>query len=109
MSLYSYFAEVSKGSDLFNPAVSLSASVSPTAIREANEVVTRERASAEGVSSNLSCSCNQHSHGNQAAIQHFQISKQLGVIFLAARGIDALANLRHARAHVQEIMRNLKP
>ena len=107
MSLYSYFAEASKGSDLSNPNGSLSASVSPTMIREANETVTRERASAGGVSSNLSC--NLHSHGNQATIQHFQISKQLGVIFLAARGIHALANLRHARVHMQEIMRNLKP
>ena len=70
MSLYSYFAEASKGSDLSNPNGSLSASVSPTAIREANEAVTRERASVEGVmtSSNLSSSCNQHSHSNQAAI-----------------------------------------
>ena len=40
MSLYSYFAEASKWSVLPNPNGSLSASVSPTAIREANEAVT---------------------------------------------------------------------
>ena len=39
MSLYSYFAEASKRSDLSNPNGSLSASVSPAAIKEANEVV----------------------------------------------------------------------
>ena len=49
MSLYSYFAEASKRSDLPNPNGSLLASVSPTAIKEANEAVTRERASVEGV------------------------------------------------------------
>ena len=60
MSLYSYSAEASKRSDLPNPNGSLSASVSPTAIKEANEAVTRERASGEGVtlSSNLCSSCN---------------------------------------------------
>ena len=63
MSLYSYFAEASKRSVLPNPNGSLSASVSPTAIREANEAVTRERVSVEGVLT-LSSS-------NQAAIQHF--------------------------------------
>ena len=56
MSLYSYFAEASKQSDLPN----LNGSVSPTTIKEANEAVTRERASREGVtlSSNLCSSCN---------------------------------------------------
>ena len=49
MSLYSYFAEASKRSDLPNPNGSLLASVSPTVIKEANEAVTRERASVEGV------------------------------------------------------------
>ena len=60
MSLYSYFAEASKRSVLPNPNGLLSASVSPTAINEANEAVTREKASVEGVtlSSNLSSSCN---------------------------------------------------
>ena len=58
MSLYSYSAEASKQSVL--PNGSLSASVSSTTIKEANEAVTRERASGEGVtlSSNLSSSCN---------------------------------------------------
>ena len=60
MSLYSYFAEALKRSDLPNPNGSLSASVSPTTIKEAHEAVMRERASGEGVtlSSNLSSSCN---------------------------------------------------
>ena len=50
MSLYSYFAEASKRSDLPNPNGSLLASVSAiTAIKEANKAVTRERASVEGV------------------------------------------------------------
>ena len=49
MSLYSYFAESSKQSDLPYPNGSLSASVSPTVIKAANEAVTRERASGEGV------------------------------------------------------------
>ena len=59
MSLYSYFAEALKRSVLPNPNGSLLASVIPTAIKEANEAVTRERASVEGVtlSSNLSSSC----------------------------------------------------
>ena len=39
MSLYSYFAEASKWSDLPNPNGLLLASVSPTAITEANEAV----------------------------------------------------------------------
>ena len=39
LSLYSYFAEASKRSDLPNPNGSLSASVSPAAIKEANEAV----------------------------------------------------------------------
>ena len=39
MSLYSYFAEASKQSDLSNPNGSLSASVSPAVIKEANEAV----------------------------------------------------------------------
>ena len=39
MSLYSYFAEVSKRSDLPNPNRSLSISVSPAAIKEASEAV----------------------------------------------------------------------
>ena len=103
MSLYSYSAEASKRSDLPNTNGSLSASVSPTAIKEANEAVTRERASGEGVtlSFNLyaAAAIGKYAslHGNQAATRHF--SKQLGVIFSSARGI--LANLRHARAHVQ--------
>ena len=100
MSLYSYSAEASKRSDLPNPNGSLSASVSPTAIKEANEAVTRERASGEGVtlSSNPAAIGKYASlHGNQAATRHF--SKQLGVIFSSARGI--LANLRHAHARVQ--------
>ena len=60
MFLYSYFAEALKRSDLPNPNGSLSASVSPTAMREANEAVTRERGSIQGVtlSSNLSSTCN---------------------------------------------------
>ena len=60
MSLYSYFADASKQSDLPNPNGSLSASVSPAEIKEANEAVTRERTSGEEVtlSSNLSSSCN---------------------------------------------------
>ena len=60
MSLYSYFAEALKRSVLPNPNGSLPASVSPTAIKEANEAVTRERASVEGVTlcSNLSSSRN---------------------------------------------------
>jgi len=37
MSLYSYFVEASKQSDLPNPNGSLSASVSPITIKEANE------------------------------------------------------------------------
>ena len=39
MSLYSYFAEASKQSDLPNPNGALSASVNPAAIKEANEAV----------------------------------------------------------------------
>ena len=39
MSLYSYFAEASKRRDLPNPNGSLSASVSPATIKEANEAV----------------------------------------------------------------------
>ena len=60
MSLFSCFAEASKQSVLPNPNGSLSASVSPTTIKEANEAVTRERTSVKGVtlSSNLSSSCN---------------------------------------------------
>ena len=60
MSLYSYFAEASKRSDLPNPNGLLSASVIPTAIKEPDKAVTRERASIEGVTlnSNLSSSCN---------------------------------------------------
>ena len=42
MSLYSYFAEVLKRIVLPNPNGSLSASVSPTTIKEANEAVTRK-------------------------------------------------------------------
>ena len=55
MSLYSYFAKASKRSVLPNPNGSLLASVIPTAIKEANEAVTKERASGEEVtlSSNL--------------------------------------------------------
>ena len=52
MSLCSYFAEASKQTDLPNPNGSLSASVSPAAIKETNKAatsVTRERASGEGV------------------------------------------------------------
>ena len=41
-SLYSYFAEASKRSDPPNPNGSLSASVSPTTIKEANKAVTRK-------------------------------------------------------------------
>ena len=65
MFLYSYFAEGLKRSDLPNPNGSLSASVSPTTIRKANEVVTREIASVEGVtlSSNLSSTCNRQVYG----------------------------------------------
>ena len=101
--MHSYSAEGLKQSNLPDLNGSLSASVSPTAI---NEVVTRERASVEGVSlsSNLSSSCNQQVcpplhviHGNQAAIRHF--SKQLGVIFSSARRI--IANLQHALERVQ--------
>ena len=97
MFLYSYFAEALKWSDLPNPNGSLSASVSPTAIKEANEAVTRERASIEGVtlSSHLRSKLQLASMPLQAATQHF--SKKLGVIFSSARGI--LANLRHGRAH----------
>ena len=39
MSLYSYFVEASKQSDLPNPNGSRSTSVSPIAIKEANEAV----------------------------------------------------------------------
>ena len=61
MSLYSYFAEASKRSELPNPNGSLLASVSPTAIKEANKAVKsvtslKERASGEGVTLNSNLS-----------------------------------------------------
>ena len=97
MSLYSYFAEASKQSVLPNPNGSLSASVSPTAIKEANEAVkTRERASRKGVrlSSNLSSCCNQQvCLSTQAAIRHF--SKQLDVIFSPSRGMSVSYSANH--------------
>ena len=39
MSLYHYFAKASKQSELPNPNEALSASVSPAAIKEANDAV----------------------------------------------------------------------
>ena len=61
MSLYGYFAEASKQSELPNPNGLLLASVSPTAIKEANEAVksvtsSRERATGEGVALNSNLS-----------------------------------------------------
>ena len=57
MSLYRYFAKALKQSELHNPNGALSASVSPAAIKEANEAVKSvtcetERASREGVTLN---------------------------------------------------------
>ena len=95
MSLYSYFAEASKQSDLPNPNGSLLASVSPTAIKEANEAVkTRERASRKGVtlSSNLSSKL-QSASMPLYTIRHF--SKQLGVIFSPSHGMSVSYSANH--------------
>ena len=81
------FAEASKQSNFPNPNGSLSASVSPAAIKEANEAV--KSVTNEGMSkprgSNTKFSTEQQAaiskyaslHGNQVTIRHF--SKQLEV------------------------------
>ena len=87
MSLYCYFPEASKRSDLPNPNGSLSASVSPATIRAANEAVksvtsegkSKRRGSYAKLAPAKQAAIGKYAslHGNQAAIRHF--SKQLEV------------------------------
>ena len=89
-----HFAEASKRSDFPNPNGSLSPSVSPIAIKEANKAVTRERASREEVTlnSNLSSKLQLASTPPYMITKQLfgnLISKQLGVVILSAHRVLA--------------------
>ena len=117
MSLYRYFTKASKQSELPNPNGALSASVSPAAIKEANEAVrawrVRERASREGVTLN--------SHQNRCAscdwkVRLFKWQPSSCSALFEATELRVEDNLRsdvedkvpgraHARIYLEEILK----
>ena len=96
VSLYSYFAEASKRSDLPNPNGSL---VSPAAIKEANEAVksvtsegkSKRRGSYAKFSPEQQAAIGKYAslHGNQAAIRPSSIEPRCGLLVFVWSGLPA--------------------